>query len=178
MSVALPIIILGGGLVGLRMLRGTFQKAALKGLSRGEGAKLFLPKTNFDILAKVENLPDIIPSLKTAFTFKPILVRLEAANKVPVFELTSGFRRLRRLIALRPKGPNLHVTVVASPSDLINLLTVAVLAAAIGYKASGGPVFWAGLGLLFAAELWVRLRISADSVKKTLERMLSEPRPQ
>jgi hypothetical protein len=176
MSVALPIIVLGGGLVALRMLRGTFQKAALKGLSRGEGAKLMLPKTSFEIAGKLEDIPLTEPSLKTAFTFKPILVRQEAPNKVPVVELTSGFRRLRRLLALRPKGPNLVVTVVASPSDLINLLTVAVVAGAIGYKASAGAVFWAGLGLLLAAELWVRLRISSESVKKTLEGMLSGPK--
>lgn len=177
MSVALPIIVLGGGLVALRMLRGTFQKAALKGLSRGEGAKLLLPKTNFEIHGKLEDIALTEPSLKTAFTLKPILVRLEEArNKVPVLELTSGFRRLRRLIAVRAKGPNLAVTVVASPSDLVNLLTVAVLAAAIGYKASGGPVFWTGLGLLLAEELWVRLRIKPESVKAKLEKLLAAPR--
>ena len=176
MSVALPIIVLGGGLVALRMLRGTFQKSALNGLSRGEGAKLFLPKSTFEIAGKLEEIPLTEPSLKTAFTFKPILVRLEAPNKVPVVELTSGFRRVRRLIALRPKGPNLVVTVVASPSDLINLLTVAAFVGIIGVRSGAGTLFWIGLCILLAAEAWVRLRISSETVKKTLEGMLSAPR--
>lgn len=174
MSVALPIIVLGGGLVALRMLRGTFQKAALKGLSRGDGAKLFLPKASFEIAAKLENLPTKEPSLRTAFTLKPLLIRLEAPNKMPVFELTSGFRRLRRLIVARPKGPNLVVTVVASPSDLINLLTVAVIAGIIGVQAKVGLVFWAGLGLMLAEETWVRLKIQTESIKQTLEGMIAK----
>jgi hypothetical protein len=97
---------------------------------------------------------------------------------MPVFELTSGFRRLRRLLAVRPKGPNLVVTVAASPSDLINLLTVAVIAGVIGVQAKVGLVFWVGLGLVLAEETWVRLKIQTESVKKTLEAMISATRPQ
>ena len=174
MPVPLPIIVVGGGLVGLRMLRGTFQKLVHSRLSRDEADKLWLPKAEFDIAGKFEDLPLREPSLGTAFTFSDLLVRMTAPGKLPVVEFTSGRRRIRRLCSLRSKGPLLSVTIVPSPSDLINLATLAVLIGALGLFSHPGPIYWAGIGLLFAEEFWARLHVSAKSVKAGLEKAVSK----
>jgi hypothetical protein len=173
MSVSLPIIVFGGGLVGLRMLRGKLQKVAYANLSRNEASKLWLPKAELEVSGKLDDLPLIEPSFFSALTHSILLVRMPAPGKTPVVELTCGWRRIRRLCAMRSKGPVLSLTVVPSPSDLINLATAALLAVALGLLFSPVPVFWAGMALLVAEETWIRLRIPTESVKTALEKAIA-----
>jgi hypothetical protein len=176
MSLPLSVIALGGGLVGLRMVRGPLLKKAFHRLSRGEGQKLsFPPSVAFELPGRIEDLPVREPSLSVAFTFRSLLVRRDAPGKVAVFELTSGIRRVRRLLAVRPKGPNLSIVAIPSPSDLINLATMAVIVAAIGFLSGAGWPYWVGMSALLAVDAWLRLRIDAGAVRRQLERLLAPP---
>ena len=171
MSLPLSVIALGGGLVGLRMVRGPVLKAALRRLSTGEAAKLVLPRAEFEMPGKVEQLAIREPTLASAFTAAPLLVRLDAPGKLPVMELTTGFRRVRRLLTLRAKGPNLSIVAIPSPSDIVNFLTLAILVCALGAAAKAGWVYWAGIGALLAADGWLRLRVGEGSIRRALGRL-------
>lgn len=174
MPVSLPIIVFGGGLVALRMLRGKFQKVVYARLSRNEADKLWLPNAELEVPGKIEDLPLLEPSFFSALTHSVLLVRMPAPGKTPVVELTCGWRRIRRLCAVRSKGPVLSVTVVPSPSDLVNLATASLLVVAMGLLFHPIPAFWAGIALLVAEETWIRLRIPTKSVKATLEKAIAK----
>ena len=173
MSLPISVIVVGGGLVGLRMIRGVMLKTALKRLSKGEGDQLVLPHAEFEMAGRMDQLRTVEPSLRTAFTFAPILVRRDAPGKLPVLELTTGIRRSRKLLCLRPKGPNLSIQAVVSPSELVNFITVAALVSAVAFLAGASWPLWVGLAILLAVDLFLRVRSPERSVRDGLTRLLS-----
>lgn len=180
MSLPFSVLLFGGGLVGLRMVRGPVLKNALHRLSNGQASKLWLPRGEFEIPGKLESLQIREPSLATAFTAAPLLIRRDAQGKIPVLELATGLRRARRLLAIRQKGPNLQVVAVASPSDVVNLLTIAAIVAALGVVGHAQWPFWTGMGLLLAIDGWMRLHVPVEALKRSLERLgagASRPAP-
>lgn len=173
MALPISVIVAGGGLVGLRMVRGILLKTALKRLSRGEGDKLPLPHAEFEMTGRSEQLRTVEPSLRAAFTFAPILVRRDAPGKLPVLELTTGIRRSRKLLCIRPKGPNLSIQAVVSPSEIVNFVTVAALVSAVAYFAEATWPLWIGLSALLAIDLFLRVRSPEKSVRNGLAKLLS-----
>jgi len=115
--------------------------------------------------------------LKTAFTIAPLLIRLEATDKgsgkIPVFELTTGWRRVRWLLSAKAKGPRMDLTIVPSPAGLFNLATVLLLEGAITWVFHPGWIFAIAMAALLGVDAWTRMRIPAESVKAELEKMLA-----
>lgn len=173
MSLPIPVIVAGGGLVGLRMIRGVLLKTALKRLSRGEGDRLLLPRAEFEMPGRLDQLRTIEPSLRSALTLGPILVRRDAPGRIPVLELTTGIRRSRKLLCIRPKGPVLSIQAVVSPSELVNFVTVAALVSAIAFLADATPPLWIGLAVLLAIDLYLRVRSPEKSVREGLASLLA-----
>lgn len=173
MSLPIPVIVAGGGLVGLRMIRGVLLKTALKRLSKGEGEKLLLPRAEFEMAGRMDQLRVVEPSLRAAFTFAPILVRRDAPGKLPVLELTTGVRRSRKLLGIRAKGPNLSVQAVVSPSELVNFVTVAALVSAIALLVGATLPLWLGLAALLAIDLFLRVRSPESAVREGLAALMS-----
>lgn len=172
----LPIILLGSAMVALRALRQRVLRSTIHALSRGEKPKLFGVET-LEVKGKAEDLPATTPTLKTASTLSTLLVRLEAtdkgAGKLPVFELTTGWRRVRWLLSAKARGPLLDVTIVPSPAGLFNLATVLLLVGVIALIFNPGWIFASGMAILLAVDAWFRMRIPTDSVKAKLEKMLA-----
>ena len=159
--------------MGLRMIRGVMLKTALKRLSKGEGEQLMLPHAEFEMAGRADQLRTVEPSLRSAFTLGPILVRRDAPGKIPVLELTTGIRRSRKLLSIRPKGPNLSIQAVVSPSEIVNFVTVAALVSAVAFLAGATWPLWVGLAVLLAVDLYLRVRSPEKSVREGLAALMA-----
>jgi hypothetical protein len=175
MSNRLPIIVLGGAIVATRAVRARIHSSVLRSLSNG--GKPFLGSKVVEIKGKVENLPAVVPSLRAAFTASDLLIRLDPSGKgtgkIPVFELTTGWRRVRWLLAAKTRGPILEVTATPSPAGILNLITVALLVAVIAVGFQPGWTFDVFMAILVGVDAWLRLRIPTKSIKGKLEGMVS-----
>ena len=175
MSNHLPIIILGGAIVATRAVRARIHSSALRALSNG--GKPFLGSKVVEIRGKVENLPAVVPSLRAAFTASDLVIHLDpsgkGSGKIPVFELTTGWRRVRWLLAAKTRGPLLEMTATPSPAGILNLVTVALLVAVIAIGFQPGWIFDVFMAILVGVDAWLRLHVPSESIKAKLEAMLA-----
>jgi len=172
----LPIIILGAAMVATRAVRQRVLRSTIQALSRGEKPRRLGLET-VEVAGKAEKLPVQAPSLKAAFTIAPLLIRLEAtdkgAGKVPVFELTTGWRRRRWLFSAKARGPLLDISIVPSPAGIANLATIVCLIAVGALIFQPNPYYIAVVAALLGIEAWRLLRIPSVQIKRELETMLA-----
>jgi len=162
-------------MVASRLVRNQALRSTTLALSRGEKPS-FLGIAATEIRGKAEDLQAKAPTLRNAFTFSTLLVRLEPsgtrAGKVPVFELTTGWRRRRWLLSAKARGPLLDISIVPSPAGIANLATIVCLIGLGALIFQPNPYFAAAVAALLGIEAWRQLRIPTNSVKQELEKLL------
>jgi hypothetical protein len=158
-------------IVASRLLHNRLRTTTLRKLSKGQSDIAFAK--SFELPGQLDALVKASQSTESVWKFKPHILQHESKGKIRIFETISPWRKSRRYYAITQKGPNLQVAGVPATSDLVNLLTMALLIVAIGIFAQTGWPFVVAMCAGLATDLVFRIRFSEGSARQELSGLLS-----
>lgn len=158
-------------IVASRLLHRRLRTTTLRKLSKGESDIAFAK--SFELPGQIDSLVKASQTNESIWSFKTHILQHESKGKIRIFETVSPWRKSRRYYAISRKGPNLQVVGVPATSDLVNLLTMALLIVAIGVFARTGWPFVVAMCAGLATDLVFRIRFSEAFARKELSELLS-----
>jgi len=166
---ALALTVVGSRLLHRRLRERTFSKLA--------GGQEDLPfGLAFEVEGKLSDLTAVARSGGIPWAPKAWLLRHELAGKRTVFETVSAFRKARRYFAVRQSGSKLKVVSVPATSDLVNLLTLGLMTAAVGIIGHTGWLFFMVVYAMLLADLASRLFLGKQTLALDIAKFLPVPK--
>ena len=159
-------------IVASRLLHKRLRTTSLRKLATGETDLVFAK--SFELPGQIETLVKASRSTESLWSFKTHILLHETKGKASVFETVSPWRKSRRYYAIRQKGPLLQVVGVPATSDLVNLLTMALMVMAIGVFANTGLPFVVAICAGLLTDLAFRVPLREASARKELQALLSK----
>ena len=158
-------------IVSSRLLHRRLRTTAMRKLSKGQTDLAFAK--SFELPGQLETLVKAAASKESLYSFKTHILQHESSGKSALFETVSPWRKSRRYYAIRQKGPLLQVVGMPATSDLVNLLTMALMVMAIGVFANTGWPFVVALCAGLATDFGFRVPLRVASARKELTSLLS-----
>lgn len=158
-------------IVASRLLHRRLRTTTLRKLSKGQSDITFAK--SFELPGQLETLAKAAQSTESLWKFRTHILPHESKGKIRIFETVSPWRKSRRYYAIAQKGPNLQVVGVPATSDLVNLLTMALMIVAIGVFAQTGWPFVVAMCAGLATDLVFRIRFSEASARQELTGLLT-----